>query len=188
MKLRIVYSPDGWRNQAKKNINSISQSGAPLKIVSLHLKISKMAREFSSGGRGKGRGTSKKSDKGKSGWVKPDGTPLRARKGDYFPDKEINDRKKPRPFTSRDGDSRPRRDENAGERKPYARRDESSTDRKPFVRRDDDRGERKPYARRDDNSSTDRKPFVRRDDDRGERKPYARRDDSSTDRKPFVKT
>ncbi|MBP9082511.1 MAG: pseudouridine synthase [Bacteroidia bacterium] len=146
-----------------------------------------MAREFSSGGRGKGRGTSKKSDKGKSGWVKPDGTPLRARKGDYFPDKEINDRKKPRPFTSRDGDSRPRRDENAGERKPYARRDESSTDRKPFVRRDDDRGERKPYARRDDNSSTDRKPFVRRDDDRGERKPYARRDDSSTDRKPFVK-
>jgi 23S rRNA pseudouridine2605 synthase len=145
-----------------------------------------MAREFSSGGRGKGRGTSKKSDKGKSGWVKPDGTPLRARKGDYFPDKEINDRKKPRPFTSRDGDSRPRRDEDAGERKPYARRDESSTDRKPFARRDDDRGERKPYARRDE-SSTDRKPFARRDDDRGERKPYARRDDSSTDRKPFVR-
>ncbi|MBK8413911.1 MAG: hypothetical protein IPL22_04940 [Bacteroidetes bacterium] len=48
---------------------------------------------------------------------------------------------KPRPFTSRDGDSRPRRDEDAGERKPYARRDESSTDRKPFARRDDDRGE-----------------------------------------------
>jgi 23S rRNA pseudouridine2605 synthase len=145
-----------------------------------------MAREFSSGGRGKGRGTSKKSDKGKSGWVKPDGTPLRARKGDYFPDKEINDRKKPRPFTSRDGDSRPRRDEDAGERKPYARRDESSTDRKPFARRDDDRGERKPYARRDE-SSTDRKPFARRDDDRGERKPYARRDESSTDRKPFAR-
>ncbi|MBL7914528.1 MAG: pseudouridine synthase [Bacteroidia bacterium] len=145
-----------------------------------------MAREFSSGGRGKGRGTSKKSDKGKSGWVKPDGTPLRARKGDYFPDKEINDRKKPRPFTSRDGDSRPRRDEDAGERKPYARRDESSTDRKPFARRDDDRGERKPYARRDE-SSTDRKPFARRDDDRGERKPYGRRDDSSSDRKPFAR-
>jgi len=51
--------------------------------------------------RGKGQGRkSDSSDKsgrkkasGKSGWSKPDGTPLRKRKGDYFPDKEIDKRK-----------------------------------------------------------------------------------------------
>ncbi|MBK6642523.1 MAG: hypothetical protein IPG39_15525 [Bacteroidetes bacterium] len=52
------------------------------------------------------------------------------------------------------------------------------------MKRDDDRGERKPYARRDDNSS-DRKPYVKRDDDRGERKPYARRDDEGGESKPY---
>lgn len=51
-------------------------------------------------GRTKGRaakrpnkqGKDKKGPSGKSGWVKPDGTPLRKRKGDYFPDREIEKR------------------------------------------------------------------------------------------------
>jgi len=69
-----------------------------------------MASEKSSGGR-KGRASSPrgKSSGGrkKSGWVKPDGTPLRRRKGEYFPDSEIEKRKPaqrsktgaPRPFS-----------------------------------------------------------------------------------------
>lgn len=51
-----------------------------------------MAREQGDGGRRSPKGKSGAS-KGKSGWVKPDGTPLRKRKGDYFPDQEINKRK-----------------------------------------------------------------------------------------------
>jgi 23S rRNA pseudouridine2605 synthase len=47
-----------------------------------------MPREFKKGNpKGRSKGPSK------SGWVKPDGTPLRPRKGDYFPDKEIDKRK-----------------------------------------------------------------------------------------------
>ncbi|MBK6641057.1 MAG: pseudouridine synthase [Bacteroidetes bacterium] len=78
-----------------------------------------------------------------------------------------------------------KRDDDRGERKPYARRDDNSSDRKPFVKRDDDRGERKPYARRDDNTS-DRKPYVKRDDEGGESKSYSSRDENSTSR-PYEK-
>lgn len=118
-----------------------------------------MAREFSSGGRGKGRGkttTSKKSGKGKSGWVKPDGTPLRARKGDYFPDKEIDARSRPKSF---------RRDDNGPSRKPWNSdrpvrerssessdtefRKEKGTERPAF---------KKPFGDRDQKRSFDKKP------------------------------
>ncbi len=67
----------------------------------------------------------------KSGWSKPDGRPMRKRKGEFFPDKEIEGfRKKKRSFTS-DENSKPSR-EGADSRKKF----EKSTDSK-YKRRDD---------------------------------------------------
>ena len=56
-----------------------------------------MAREQFKGRSDRSRNNEKKEKtgkSGKSGWQKPDGTPLRKRKGDYFPDQEIDKRKK----------------------------------------------------------------------------------------------
>ena len=176
-----------------------------------------MAREFSSSGRGKGRGKDskpvKRGAKSKSGWVKPDGTPLRSRKGDYFPDKEIDQRKRGsssgRNFTSRprpsENDSRdkevndsPRESsERNSEERTFNKRDSKSFSKDSRAGRSDagrgsDRnsfskgsGDRKPYARRNDDSRPSR--------DGDDRKPYARRDDDSRpsrdgdDRKPYAR-
>lgn len=140
-----------------------------------------MARERD---QNKGRKTAK------SGWNKPDGTPLRRRKGDYFPDREIEDRKpaKKRPFTERTG-SGPDRSKSRREDGPSPEREKKySSDDRGKPRRDtrsspdrerkfssDDRG-------RDERSSPDREKKYS-SDDRG--KP--RRDDrpSSERERPF---
>ncbi len=181
----------------------------------MHLKKTIMAREFSSSGRGKGRGKDskpeKRGSKSKSGWVKPDGTPMRARKGDYFPDKEIDQRKR-KPSSGRNFTSRPRpteddsreRDVNDSPRESSERNSEERTfnkrDSKSFSK--DSRAGRSDSRRDDDRpsrSGSDRKPYARRGDDErpsrdnDDRKPYARRGDDerpsrdNDDRKPYAR-
>ncbi len=166
-----------------------------------------MAREQSSGGR-KGRAGGPKGKSGdskkKSGWVKPDGTPLRKRKGDYFPDQEINKRKPAQrskssyPRTSGDA-PRPER----GEFKDRPARDDSRSDYKPRPERsdrperparDDSRSSYKPRTDRPERS--DRPKRSGRDDSRSSYKPRtdrpegsdrpdrSGRDDSRSDYKP----
>lgn len=144
-----------------------------------------MAREEKGSGGRKGRvsGPKGKSDssKGKSGWVKPDGTPLRKRKGDYFPDQEINKRKPAQrskssfPKSSDDqgtekGDFNQRQDrENSGS--THKTRPERS-DRPVRSGRDDSRSTYKPG-----NDKTDRPIRSGRDDSRATYKPRPERDD-----------
>ena len=97
-----------------------------------------MASERSSGGRkGRASGPRGKSSSGgkKSGWVKPDGTPLRRRKGEYFPDSEIEKRKPAQ--RSKTGSARPynkdrKSDDSSSERvsRPYNKGSEDFS-RKP---------------------------------------------------------
>ncbi|MBL0342238.1 MAG: hypothetical protein IPP71_15815 [Bacteroidetes bacterium] len=106
-----------------------------------------MAREFNSGRRGKSAGSSAgkgaKGGKSKSGWVKPDGRPLRPRKGDYFPDKEIEANKKPKSY-GKDSYSKGRPDKPAfTDRKKYSDDSEGGRDQSAFK---EDRGEKKPYG------------------------------------------
>jgi len=73
-------------------------------------------------GRDKGRRDNRDKNQ-KSGWVKPDGTPLRKRKGSYFPDEEIDSKKRKKP--ARTGEGRFEQ----SDRKPVERRDWKTEDK-----------------------------------------------------------
>jgi len=133
------------------------------------LKFNTMAREQGSGGR-KGRATDPAGKRGdskkKSGWVKPDGTPLRKRKGDYFPDQEINKRKPAlrsrASYPKSSDDTRPERGSRDDARSEYKPRPERS-DRPERSGRDDSRSSYKPRTDRPerpsrDNSKSEYKP------------------------------
>jgi 23S rRNA pseudouridine2605 synthase len=138
-----------------------------------------MARESDKGADRKSRGSDKERSKKvtkKSGWSKPDGTPLRKRTGNYFPDKEIDKRKpaargkyakegfprdrdtdKPREFTRSD-DRRPSRDDKPHE---FTRSDDRrpSRDEKPReFKRSDDRRPSRDDKPREFKRSDDRRP------------------------------
>lgn len=111
---------------------------------------------------------SKQESSPRTSWKKPDGTPLRKRRGDYFPDEEIYKR------------SAPKKRFNSDDRKP-ASGSRGRDDKKPFARREDSNGEggasrdRKPaFGSR---GRDDKKPFTRREDSAGESK-------SAWERKP----
>ena len=168
-----------------------------------------MARERSSKGRSRsGESGSKRSASQKSGWVKPDGTPLRKRKGEYFPDQEINKRKpsarrrntddqegpKKYPASSRDtrsesprsGDDRPKRDSRSDSR-PYERRTTRSDSPRPAEDRPkrDSRSDSKPYERRSTRSENPRSGDDRpKRDSRSDSKPYERRSTRSDSPRP----
>ncbi|MDQ3050661.1 MAG: pseudouridine synthase [Bacteroidota bacterium] len=148
-----------------------------------------MAREQDKGGR-KGRSTSPRSKSGdakkKSGWVKPDGTPLRKRKGDYFPDQEINKRK-------------PAQRSKSGY--PGSSSDAPRPDKRDFKNRDERDDSRSGYTKGPERSDRNEKPGDRttspgradRNDSRGgyasrperEGRPErSKRDDSKPDYKP----
>lgn len=176
-----------------------------------------MAREFSSGGRGKGRGKStsdKKSGKGKSGWVKPDGTPLRARKGDYFPDKEIDARSRPKSFRRNENspsrkpwnNDRPLKEE-GGERESSDFRKETGSERPAFKKSFGDRNQKRTFDKKPSRGSyrdyRENKRSFDSDEELGsesrtsdkrpyDKKPFERRSDSKSafskgSKKPFEK-
>ncbi len=119
---------------------------------------------------------SKNTKNERTSWKKPDGTPLRKRKGDYFPDQEIEKRSTPRRrFDSTDdSQERPRR---SSERSPDENtRSYRERADKPFAKKSND----KPWERKGDGRKSDRtgKPFEKKT-------PYERSDRPKDDRKPF---
>ncbi|MFM7079816.1 MAG: pseudouridine synthase [Bacteroidota bacterium] len=111
-------------------------------------------------------------------WKKPDGTPLRKRKGDYFPDQEIEKRSTPRRrFDSEDASERPARDadrRNSEETRGFGKREQKPYDGKGGDKhwgRKDDRG--KPWG----NKSEDKRPWGRKD---GGEKPWERKNEGDT--------
>jgi len=88
---------------------------------------------------------SKNTKNERTSWKKPDGTPLRKRRGDYFPDQEIDKRSSPRRrFDAGDESNRPPRDFDPGnqdERRSYRKQED-----KPFS----DRAGEKPRGRKPD--------------------------------------
>jgi len=133
---------------------------------------------------GKGKG------KGSSGWVRPDGTPLRRRKGDYFPDSEIEKRKfrGKKPFSSPDRPERPafeRRDSNvtAGSaERPFKREDRPL---KKYPERPARNFSSPPGEKRE----TERKPFKRfeREESNENRAEKPARESRPFGKKPFEK-
>lgn len=115
--------------------------------------------------------------KGRSGWVKPDGTPMRKRKGDYFPDKEIESKKRgKRKFGSSDEGDKPAKTFRPPTG-PRTERDRPTANRpsRPGSRPTEDTGtaprESRPYG--------DKKPFEKK------REKYAKRDHSKEMRGRF---
>ena len=154
-----------------------------------------MAKFTKSGGAGgrKGRSTRTRSEKSpsKSGWQRPDGRPLRARKGDFFPDEEIEKRKGRKSYAPResgsgtpDSDSdRPRRTYgDRDEKKPFRTSRNEDSPRRSFGDRDErprksygDRDEKKPF-RTSRSEDTPRKSYGDRDE--RPRKSYGDRDEA----------
>lgn len=151
---------------------------------------------------------SKNTKNERTSWKKPDGTPLRKRKGDYFPDQEIDKRTTPRRRfeSSDDSQERPRRnkDRPSDDRsRSYGNREEKPfggrSSEKPWDRKGDGRkGDRaeKPFEKkapfdRKERSGSERKSSVTsRDGERdANRKPWGdeRSGKRSPDRKPFGK-
>ncbi len=134
-----------------------------------------MAREQDSGGRRSPKGKSSAS-KRKSGWVKPDGTPLRKRTGDYFPDAEINKRKPAQ--RSKSTYPRPSGDAPRPDREEFKDRTERDDSRTPYKGKTDRSGKPERFDR--DNKRSSYKPGSEKPD-RPFRSP---KDDSPSSFKP----
>ncbi len=160
-----------------------------------------MARERAPKGRTRNKSEStsgSKTAKRKSGWVKPDGTPLRKRKGEYFPDKEIDKHKPSAKRRYTEGNAFPRKDGDT--RNSYGTGTSRSNDpergnsenirdkreTRPYEKRD--RAEKSTYQRRSDSTRgrredrSDEKPersgsgFTQRNsEDKRESRPYEKR-------------
>ncbi|HEX5002935.1 MAG TPA: pseudouridine synthase [Bacteroidia bacterium] len=171
--------------------------------------MAKYTKAGKSGGRKSRSGETGKDKTGSaSSWQRPDGRKMRARKGDFFPDAEIDKRKKnasrgrgpynpensesfERPAASRskdENDSRP--DNRSAERRPYVKRDHD--DRKPGGSRFGDREKRserpsdeKPYRSRGERFENNRTGNPGRDNDSGRSERYVRHDDTDKPRRDF---
>jgi 23S rRNA pseudouridine2605 synthase len=129
----------------------------------------------------------------KSGWKKPDGTPLRKRKGEFFPDEEIDRLKKKHSRSGEGGfDRKPssnkpvrdRNEENDGKSRKFDSREPRPS------RTDKDRGEKRSYDKSDrprgdrdrNDDSRPRKFESRPDNDRREKRSFDKSDRPRGDR------
>ncbi|MFZ9943300.1 MAG: hypothetical protein ACO3O0_06800, partial [Bacteroidia bacterium] len=128
----------------------------------------------------------------RTAWKKPDGTALRKRRGDYFPDQEIDKRSAPKKRFGSDDRKPAFGSRGRDDQKPFTRRDDSGTEDKSSWERKPasgsrDRDSKKPYSRRDDSGSEGRSSWERKpasgSRERDGKKPYARREASGSDRK-----
>ena len=128
----------------------------------------------------------------RTAWKKPDGTALRKRRGDYFPDQEIDKRSAPKKRFGSDDRKPAFGSRGRDDQKPFTRRDDSGTEDKSSWERKPasgsrDRDSKKPYSRRDDSGSEGRSSWERKpasgSRERDGKKPYARREASGNDRK-----
>jgi 23S rRNA pseudouridine2605 synthase len=130
---------------------------------------------------------------GKSGWKKPDGTPLRKRKGEFFPDEEIDRLKKKHSRSGEGGfDRKPssdkpvrdRNEENDGKSRKFDSREPRPS------RTDKDRGEKRSYDKSDrprgdrdrNDDSRPRKFDSRSENDRREKRSFDKSDRPRGDR------
>lgn len=124
--------------------------------------------------------------KSKSGWSKPDGTPMRKRKGDYFPDKEIESKKPAKRSYGRSSESDdrpPRKSGSAGSGRPF--RDRPSSDRPARERSERNADERPSRPARDRGErNSDERPARKA----SERKPYPGRPAANRPHRPTRRT
>jgi len=172
--------------------------------------MAKYTKAGKSGGRKSRSGETGKEKAGSSSsWQRPDGRKMRARKGDFFPDAEIDKRKKNArggrgPYNPEGGDSpekstSPRLNEQ-GDTRP----DRGSAERRPYVKKDHDKprsaggsryGDRekrfdkpadeKPFRSRGSRYENDRTDKGGRDAERGKPDRFERRDDNDKPRRDF---
>jgi 23S rRNA pseudouridine2605 synthase len=117
--------------------------------------------------------------KKKSGWVKPDGTPLRKRKGTYFPDAEIEKRK---PALLKRAGSSEREEKPA---KTFTRDRGTSPEQAPFEREPARKGSFKAFrsGRRDEKPGGDReRAYGKKSRDNSERR-FDKKPENTDERK-----
>ncbi len=163
--------------------------------LSLPLNFSKMAREPDKRGdkrNDKSRSRDKKTGSNRSGWNKPDGTPLRKRKGEFFPDDEIarkKSRKAAAAGNNRFRDDQPNRerdrdrpDRESNESRKFGDTGIAGSGKESFNNRSDENrrtGSKSSFNEYRRGSGRDQESRSRNKSDNRERRPYTRGEPAS---------